>query len=382
MTDSRLELETLFAAAAPVVERVVRQRFRVSLSRTDDRAENERARDCVQEALLQLAQKFRRVTEGVDAPIADVADYAARVAHNTINEQLRSSMPDRARLKNRLRHVLRLDPSFDTWDDHDDALLAGYSGWRLRLPRAAIPAAVPTSLRTDALLATPWQRMKREHWTALLSRIFDLTGGPVGLDELIACLCELLGISTRPIESLDDGDPQAGEHDHRLVDETLTPEEVALQVEALRRLWSCIRGLRREWLFAFLMNPPGLGDGRRRDSDASPHRGTLRGEIDVLPARGVASIAEIGELLALSADERRALVSELGGGGAATGAEPAPFHEIWRHLPLKDRVIGSLLGKTGVQVIGLRVQAVRQLAGCMAGHTGAPRSSVSGKGAP
>jgi hypothetical protein len=114
----------------------------------------------------------------------------------------------------------------------------------------------------------------------------------------------------------------------------------------------------------------------------------LRGEIDVLPANGVTTVAEIGELLALTPVQLRHLSTELGHGAA--GERPLVFHEIWRHLPLKDRAIGALLGKTGGQVIGLRVQAVRQLGACMgprvppggsAGHIGTPRSSGTGKGA-
>jgi DNA-directed RNA polymerase specialized sigma24 family protein len=388
MAESPPALDAMFEAAVPIVERVVRQRFRVSLSRADDRAENERARDCVQDTLLQLGEKFQRVAGGVDPAIDDVANYAARVAHNTVNEQLRSSVPDRARLKNRLRHVLRTDSAFDTWEDRDGALLAGYSGWRLRQARTTVTPVVQSELRTGALLTTPWPHMKRTHWVALLTRVFDLTGGPLDLDDLLGCLGELLGVSTRLTESIDDDELHGGERDGRLADDTLTPEETAVQVEELRRLWACVRGLRREWLFAFLLNPPGLGDGRRRDSEAAPHRGTLRGEIDVFPARGVASIAEIGDLLALTAEQCRALSSELGG-STQTAERPVPFHDIWRHLPLKDRVIGSLLGKTGGQVIGLRVLAVRQLAGCLgvrvrpesAGHSGPPRSSASGKGA-
>jgi DNA-directed RNA polymerase specialized sigma24 family protein len=387
MAESHSAFEEMFVVATPIVQRVVRQRFRVSLSRADDRAENERAMDCVQDALLQLAEKFRRVVEGEDAAIGNVADYAARVAHNVVNEQFRSSAPDRARLKNRLRHVLHVETAFDTWIDRDGTLLAGYSGWRLRQPRVAITLVAQSDLQTSALLTTPWQHMKRAHWVALLTRVFDLAGGPLDLDELLGCLGELLGVSTRT-EWIDDENLGGGDRDERLADDTLTPEEAAIQVEELRRLWACVRGLRREWLFAFLLNPPGLGDGRRRDSDAGPHRGTLRGEIDVFPANGVASIAEIGELLALTPEQCLALSTELGG-GARPPDQPLPFHEIWRHLPLKDRVIGSLLGRTGLQVIGLRVLAVRQLAGCLGarvrpeppGHSGRPRSSASGKGA-
>jgi hypothetical protein len=94
----------------------------VSLRPSDDRRENERAVECYQQAMLELCAKFGRVIDRLDPPILNLPDYAARVAHNVANEQLRP--PNWSRLSNRVRRVLSKDASLDVWDDADQGKVA------------------------------------------------------------------------------------------------------------------------------------------------------------------------------------------------------------------------------------------------------------------
>lgn len=83
-------LDDLIAGAQTAVTRVLRRRLRgASLSRWDDRRENERALECYQQAMLELCARFSRVLEGSDPPILNVWDDAARVAHNVANDEIR-----------------------------------------------------------------------------------------------------------------------------------------------------------------------------------------------------------------------------------------------------------------------------------------------------
>jgi hypothetical protein len=45
--------------------------------------------------------------------------------------------------------------------------------------------------------------------------------------------------------------------------------------------------------------------------------------------------------------------------------EAPSIYVLWDCLPLPDKAIGAMLGKTGMQVLGLRKLAIRQVAACM-----------------
>ncbi len=370
-------IDQLVELAQPVVVRVLRRRFHgASLSPSDERRENERALDCFQQTMLELCAKFRRVLDQIDPPILSVPDYAARVAHNVVNEEVRP--PNWTRLANRVRRVISVEVAFDAWDDQQLGQVAGFAGWRAqRQPSGTVSQVrqAMSALRSDAVLATRWDNMGAADWRTLLERVFDAAGGPLRFSALVLLLTEILDIAS-----------EVPWDDTALDEEALTPEGLAqapspersiIVKEQLVRLWGCARELRREWRLAFLLNPPSTGEPRRADGSASATdqapplhsrprtsgRGTSRGELDVLPAHGVATVAEIGDALELTPSDCRLM-------GDALGIEAVDFDGLWCHFPVSDSVIGRVLGKTGMQVLALRKLAIRQVATCMVERSG------------
>lgn len=382
-------IDQLVELARPVVVRVLRRRFHgASLSPSDERRENERAIDCFQQTMLELCAKFRRVLDEIDPPILSVPDYAARVAHNVVNEEVRP--PNWTRLANRVRRVISVEVAFDTWDDQELGQVAGFAGWRAqRQPSGTVPQVrqAMSALRSDAVLATRWDNMGAPDWRTLLERVFDAAGGPLRLSALVLLLTEILDIASEVPWDDTVLDEEALTTGDRV--QAPSPEHSMIVKEQLMHLWACARELRREWRLAFLLNPPSTGEPRRANDSAStadqalpPHsrprtsgRGTSRGELDVLPAHGVATVAEIGEALELTSSDCRLM-------GDALGVDAADFDGLWHHLPVPDSVIGRMLGKTGMQVLALRKLAIRQVATCMveragpSGHIASVLSSV------
>jgi hypothetical protein len=376
-------MDDLVEAARPVVARVLRRRFHgVSLRPSDDRRENERAIDCYQQAMVELCAKFRRVIDGTDPPILSLPDYAARVAHNVVNEELRP--PNWTRLANRIRRVMSKEAAFEVWDDVEHGRVAGYAGWRARRQASGSLSELRRtagSLRSDSVLATHWENIDGPHWRTLLERVFDAAGGPLRLSTVVLFLADILDVASEvPWE--DDGmDGEAGAPRDPESPAPRAEDQVVLK-EQLRHLWECARQLRREWRLALLMNPPSMADPRREVPEAgvgasgsrprTSGRGTSRGELDVFPAQGVASIQEIGEALELTGADYHRIFEAIGvGEDAKTLSGPAAFYRLWAYLPLPDSLIGQLVGKTGMQVLALRRLAIREVAGCMADRAGA-----------
>jgi hypothetical protein len=158
------------------------------------------------------------------------------------------------------------------------------------------------------------------------------------------------------------------------------PDEVLEVREQLRRLWDCARQLRVAWRLALLLNPPSVQESNARAGGRTTGRSTARGELDVFPAHGIASIAQIGDALELTSDQYRIIFEELGIPEEPTLKQlsgRSPFYAVWPHLPLRDQTIGAAIGRTGIQVLGLRKLAIRQVAGCMAERSRAGAGHMS-----
>jgi hypothetical protein len=207
-----LTIDAMLEAAAPIVERVVRKRFfGASLSPSDDRYENDRARDCVQQAMLKLWEKLGRVAVAEDPPIENLSSYAARAAHNAVNEVVRP--PNWTRLRNRVLKAASKDPSLAVWEDPEIGRVCGYVGWRTParpVSRGNLVALrrLGSDLRADALLAVHWENIDVPHWQRLLARVFDAVQGPVTVTTLVRFLAELVDI--RCEIPLDEGDQDDG----------------------------------------------------------------------------------------------------------------------------------------------------------------------------
>ncbi len=310
------------AHAEPVIRGVIRYKLHLSSHQASQRAE---ADDLYQEALLQLLsqlQQFRR--QPALHPITDVRGMAAVIAHRTCSRWMRRQFPERHALKNRLHYLLTRQRGLALWPDVGGKHLAGFAAWRGR--EVAASAARLKQLSDGEGLPARLRMLRSDRPRELgdaLAALFDHLGGPVEFDELVRALAAPLGIRDQPLEVLAEDEaavdvlPAAGESDP------------AWQIEKrifLQRLWEELQQLPLNQRTALLLNL----------KDAS---GT--GCITLFPATGIATLRQLAEALAMSAES---------------------FARLWNELPLEDARIAELLGLTRQQVINARKSGRERLA--------------------
>jgi DNA-directed RNA polymerase specialized sigma24 family protein len=305
--------------AEPVIKGVIRFKLRLNSYQETQKAETD---DLHQEVVLQLVaqlQKFRKLPSG--HPIADVRGMAAVIAHRTCARWMRRQFPERHALKNRLHYLLTRQRGFALWTNEEGKLLAGFALWqeqraRVKAHKLADVEKLPAHIR--ALRSD-----KPQELADIVASIFNYTGGPVELDELVSSLAALQGISDQPIESLTENE-DAGGH------APAAPEpDQAWRMEKrmfLQRLWEELQQLPLNQRAALLLNlkdPSGFGC------------------ITLFPATGIATVRQLAQALELSAES---------------------FAELWNDLPIEDARIAELLGVTRQQVINARKSGRERLA--------------------
>jgi RNA polymerase sigma factor (sigma-70 family) len=317
-----LLLRLITVHAEPVIKGVIRHKLHLGSSRATQRAE---AEDIYQEVLLQLLaqlQRFRRQPGG--HPITDLRGMAAVIAHRTCSRWMRRQFPERHAFKNRLHYLLTRQRGLALWQDEEGKLVAGFEAWRGR--KKAVTAARLGHPPDGEGLPPPLRMLnsgRPQELSDALAAIFKHLGGPVEFDELVRALAAPLGIRDQPLEALAEDDsavdylPAAGGSDP------------AWQIEKrifLQRLWEELQQLPLNQRTALLLNL----------KDAS---GT--GCITLFPATGIATLRQLADALAMSADS---------------------FARLWNELPLEDARIAELLGLTRQQVINARKSGRERLA--------------------
>jgi len=327
-----------------MVRGIVQQKMRVRLDAADGREIAQRAWDCYQNILLELWEKVQAIEAGTEPDVANFWNYAAVTAYNTVSDELRRGNKDRTRLKSRLRRFLSKQSSFALWAGDDEQFWCGFAGWaaqRVQRAPAAKVAAVPR------MPVKPLELMKAEDWHALLEAVFEELDGPVWLDTLVSLLTPWFGFFSQ-----EEPEPEAGPGEE-LTTSMPSPERQAQARMWLSWVWTTMAGFDRRWQLVFFLNPP--MDNRTKE----------RGEVQVFPQAGIASIADIGQRLALTDEEYATLRRELDGQPPSLPAEaPTPefrFAAIWPHLPLADDRIASMLGLTRQQIANLRITMLGKL---------------------
>jgi len=308
-----LLLRLITVHAEPVIKGVIRHKLHLNSSQATQKAE---AEDIYQEVLLQLLaqlQRFRRQPGG--HPITDLRGMAAVIAHRTCSRWMRRQFPERHAFKNRLHYLLTRQRGFALWQDEDGKLVAGFAAWQGQ--KKAVPAARLGHPSNGEGLRPPLHALKSGRPGELsdaLAAIFNHLGGPVEFDGLVSALAAQLGIRDQPLEALAEDDavgflPAGGESDP------------AWQIEKrifLQRLWEELQQLPLNQRTALLLNLKDAGG---------------QGCITLFPATGIATLRQLADALAMSADD---------------------FARLWNELPLEDARIAELLGLTRQQVINAR----------------------------
>lgn len=308
--------------AEPVIKGVIRYKLHLNSHRATQRAE---ADDLYQEALLQLLaqlQRFRRQPGG--HPIADVRGMAAVIAHRTCSGWMRRQFPERHALKNRLHYLLTRQRGLALWQGEDGRLLAGFAAWQGQ--KRAVSATRLGELSDVEGLPAHVRLLKSgrpQELAGALAALFEHLGGPVEFDEMVGALASLLGVRDQPFESLPEHE------DVNAFPPTAGDSNPAWQIEKrifLQRLWAELQQLPPNQRAALLLN--------LKDSGGF-------GCITLFPATGVATLRQLADALAMSADD---------------------FARLWNELPLEDARIAELLGLTRQQVINARKSGRERLA--------------------
>jgi DNA-directed RNA polymerase specialized sigma24 family protein len=359
------ELDRQLAEVLPLIKAVLRRKSGMSLADDDARPDNVDAIELYHDAMARVWERLREgAAAGSTGEVGDLKAYAAAVAHNAWSDYLREKYPKRASLKNRLRYFLSHQPRYAVWEALDGEGLGGWRKWLLngappRTEGLAGLRAGTAKLPAGSLPRRDPGNYTAEDWDRLLAALFNAVGGPATLDELVSVIAQLTGLKEDRVESLDDdADEESGRHE-LAADEQATPERIAEMRSTLVRLWAAILRLKSDHRCAYLLNIPGPGKSR--------------GEIDVFPLHGVATIAEIGQALKLNArqfdivwslveltPDDRGRLAELADGDAQ-------FATLWNYLPLDDMTIGRVLGLERQQVINRRMLALRDLARALSG---------------
>jgi DNA-directed RNA polymerase specialized sigma24 family protein len=307
--------------AGPLLRQVVRRHLGVHRGDTADAAS-----DVAQTILLRLTHQLWRVRRGEADAIGSLAGYVGQTAANACHEWLRRRHPQRARLQQRVRYLLRHHGRLALWTRTDGSWICGRTDWR---DRTDVSTAVETSAWKGRLAVPDEARAGTDaaRLVALVEAIVDGLGGPARFEDVVTLAADALGIDDAPVaarQADDDADVV------QAVDVLSSPaprvDDRLVQAEFLAHAWREIVLLPVRQRTALLLNLTG------------PEGGDL---LSLVPMTGIASWGELAGLLALPL---------------------ARMRQIADALPCDDNAIADLLGVTRRQVINLRKCARERLA--------------------
>ena len=306
--------------AIPIVKEILGSSLRFHLS-NNSAASTQDASDLFNEIIANLLSRLRQIrSDRPQGAIADFRSYTAATAYNACNLYLRQKYPRRSRLKNRLRYLLSHTAAFALWNDDASGLICGLAQWRDKA--APTPQRLFEKIRQDP---GEWTQSvglsivgtNRAQLSSLLNALFQSSGDPIKLDDLVNIVADICREKDQPDEQLDTV--------MNLAAPTLDSETVLEQQHTLALLWQEVCELPRRQRLALLLN---FKDGGGQDL------------ISLLPYTRTATIQQIAEAIELPLEE---------------------FLELWNRLPLDDATIAELLGATRQQVINLRKCARERL---------------------
>ena len=334
-TEADVLLELLICEhARPLVKEIVRGALHGGFHGLANSGSSEDAEDITSGVVLRLLKRLAdikaRPHDGKGIP--SFRDYVAVAAYNACHEYLRNKYPERSRLKNKLRYILTRQEGLALWEEKDKTWLCGLALWRDQR-RAGVPSnRIRYLYRDDATLASP-ARSRIDgcrNIVELVNVIFQLSGGPLTLDELVSLVVELWGIKDH-LPLTYDGDKDTSWQLERLISSDVDPATKIEQRMQLARLWEEIRALVLPQRRALLL---GLKDADGRCLTV------------LLADIRIASIPQIADALDMPAER---------------------LAELWSKIPLDDSRIAAHFGITREQVIHQRQSARRRLARRMKG---------------
>ena len=307
-------LEQLICQSAhPLIGDIIRNKLRVGHSADRDLTD-ENAADLISEVTLKLVRRLRELkSDSSNKGIKSFRGYVAVTAYHACDEYLRKKYPKRYSLKNQLRYLLTHREGFAVWGNDEGGLFCGFAEWKNQ-EHSIRPARLPELLDKQTMFTA--STSAKLSLPDLVAAIFNRNGQPLELDGLVSLVADLRQIKDDPSPSIsiDDGSTA-------YADQANSSQQLDAKIDQrsqLERLWAEICELPPRQRVALLLS--------LRDANG-------RGVLTLLPLTGIASIRQIAEALAMSAEK---------------------LATMWNELPVEDAIIAASLGVTRQQVINLR----------------------------
>jgi len=277
------------------------------------------------EVVVRLVRRLRELRSDKTKPaFSDFASYVAVTCYNVCWTYLRSRHPERGVLKDRLRYALRHDSDMGLWQGSDGVWLGGRKEWRGRHVPTCPADRIHSLARNITLHGVACAGGSKLNARPLLRAIFDLSGAPVELDDLVELAAELWGI--HEVEVINTGTfRECAQAEKSALSAQFLPSPTESGVN-LKLLWTELCGLPERQRVVLLLT---LHDDKGVDG------------LTLLRSAGVASMREVSEILRISAVELAAM---------------------WKELPYGDSKVAEYLGIKRQQVVNLRKAARERLA--------------------
>jgi DNA-directed RNA polymerase specialized sigma24 family protein len=296
-------LRALVDQVTPVIEGVIHGKAGATVAAIE-------REELISEAILQLIRKLQEIKpDPASHSIANFNGYAAVTTFNVVHAHVRRLHPERHRLRNHIRHVVRKSARFALWQSQSGNVVCGLAGWEASAAGECSETDLDRIPPLSPSLAVTWNDdIGRPQITRALDHVFDRVRKPLKLERLVEKVAELFRL---PLFAA-----QAAPTER--VDETASAESSLVYRSALAEVWREIDLLPPRQRIALLL---GL-----RDENGSAM-------ISLLILLRIATFAELAAAVELS---------------------PEQLAAIWDQLPLPDMAIAERLDLTRQQVINLR----------------------------
>jgi RNA polymerase sigma factor (sigma-70 family) len=316
--DEHDALRVLVDQVTPVIEGVIRGRAGAVVAPTE-------REELFSEAILQLIKRLQEIkSDPSRQPITNLSGYAAVTAFNVVHAHFRRVHPERQRLRNHIRHVIRKSARFALWQSPSGHLVCGLATWVGSASGECSEAELDRMPPLSPPLSATWNdALGRPQITRALDHVFDHASKPLELERLVEKVAELFQLPVSPAQGgvIQRIDKTVSER----IDETASVESSLVYRSALIEVWREIDLLPPRQRIALLL---GLRD----------ENGSAMASLLILLR--IATFDALAAAVELSREELAA---------------------IWDQLPLPDMAIAERLDLTRQQVINLRKSARERL---------------------
>lgn len=164
------------------------------------------AEDLYQTVMLKVAGFLAGIdVKNRQLDIEEIRGYLARIIHNVCNDYLRQKYPERTRLKDRVRDILKRHSDFDLWNGLS-GVVCGFKSQRgqAESPRVKVLLHdLAVYYNTVDSVGHEIRQLAKLNMPEMLGELFRWSDGPIDVDHLIHIISEIQGIKDRPHESID-----------------------------------------------------------------------------------------------------------------------------------------------------------------------------------